>query len=63
MDGWARLFLNRYRCWDILLGFIACVLWEQLAGEGLTSVLGLPKMPVLFGLLTIFKVLAGVVNL
>jgi hypothetical protein len=45
-----------------LLGFMACVLWEQLAGEALTSVLGLPKMPVLFGLLTIFKVLAGVVN-
>jgi branched-chain amino acid transport system permease protein len=41
---------------------MACVLWEQLAGEALTSVLGLPKMPVLFGLLTIFKVLAGVIN-
>jgi branched-chain amino acid transport system permease protein len=45
-----------------LLGFMACVLWEQLAGEALTTVLGLPKMPVLFGLLSIFKVLAGVVN-
>ena len=46
-----------------LIGFLACVLWEQLAGEGLTSLLGLPKIPVLFGLLTIFKVLAGMVNL
>ena len=45
-----------------LVGFLACVLWEQLAGEGLASLLGLPKMPVLFGLLTTFKVLAGVVN-
>jgi branched-chain amino acid transport system permease protein len=46
-----------------LIGFLACALWELLAGDGLTSILGLPKMPVLFGLLTIFKVLAGVVNL
>jgi branched-chain amino acid transport system permease protein len=46
-----------------LFGFLACVIWEQWIGEGLSSVLGLPKMPVLFGLLTIFKVLAGIVNL
>jgi branched-chain amino acid transport system permease protein len=46
-----------------LIGFLVCALWELLVGEGLTSILGLPKMPVLFGLLTIFKVLAGVVNL
>jgi len=46
-----------------LIGFLACALWELLVGDGLTSILGLPKMPVLFGLLTIFKVLAGVVNL
>jgi len=45
-----------------LLGFMACVVCEQLAGEGLASLLELPKMPVLFGLLTIFKVLAGVIN-
>jgi hypothetical protein len=43
--------------------FWLCVLWEQWIGEGFSSVLGLPKMPVLFGLLTIFKVLAGIVNL
>jgi branched-chain amino acid transport system permease protein len=45
-----------------LLGFMACALWEQLAGEGLSSLLALPKMPVLFGFLTIFKVLAGIIN-
>jgi branched-chain amino acid transport system permease protein len=53
------LFFKPVPLLGYLLGFMACVLWEQLAGEGLTSVLGLPKMPVLFGLLTIFKVLAG----
>ena len=46
-----------------LLGFLVCVLWEQLAGVGFAALLGLPKMPVLFGILTIFKVLAGIVNL
>jgi hypothetical protein len=46
-----------------LLGFLACVLLEQLAGKGFSELLGLPKMPVLFGVLTIFKVLAGLVNL
>ena len=45
-----------------LIAFLACALWEQLVGEALASMLGLPKMPVLFGLLTIFKVLAGIVN-
>ncbi|MBC2713249.1 MAG: branched-chain amino acid ABC transporter permease [Desulfosarcina sp.] len=46
-----------------LLGVLVCVLWEQMAGEQLSAFLGLPKMPVLFGLLTIFKVVAGVINL
>ena len=57
------LFFRPVPLLGYLLGFLACVLWEQLAGEALSSLLGLPKMPVLFGLLTIFKVLAGVVNL
>ncbi len=56
------LFFKPVPLLGYLLGFMACVLWEQLAGEGLTSLLGLPKMPVLFGLLTIFKVLAGIIN-
>ncbi|MGB5986959.1 MAG: branched-chain amino acid ABC transporter permease [Desulfobacterales bacterium] len=46
-----------------LLGFLVCVLLETVAGEPLADMLGLPKMPVLFGLLTIFKVIAGVVDL
>jgi hypothetical protein len=56
--GWA-CFLNRCRYWDILSAFWPACSGKQLAGEGLASLLGLPKMPVLFGLLTIFKVLAG----
>ncbi len=47
----------------ILWGFLACVLWEQLIGARLASVLWLPKMPILFGLVTIFKVIAGLINL
>ncbi len=56
------LFFKPVPLLGYLLGFLACVLWEQLAGEGLSSLLGLPKMPVLFGLLTTFKVLAGAIN-
>jgi branched-chain amino acid transport system permease protein len=56
------LFFKPVPLLGYLIGFMACVLWEQLAGEGLTSLLGLPKIPVLFGLLTIFKVLAGIIN-
>lgn len=56
------LFFKPVPLLGYLLGALICVLWEQLVGEGLTSVLGLPKMPVLFGLLTIFKVLAGIIN-
>lgn len=59
---WVGLFFKPVPLLGYLLGFLACVLWEQLAGEGLASLLGLPKMPVLFGLLTTFKILAGVVN-
>ncbi|MFN2224585.1 MAG: branched-chain amino acid ABC transporter permease [Candidatus Promineifilaceae bacterium] len=46
-----------------LVGFLICVLWEKLAGENFAVLLGLPKMPVLFGILTIFKVIAGLVFL
>jgi branched-chain amino acid transport system permease protein len=45
-----------------LLGFLACVLIEQAVGHRLADLLGLPKMPVMFGLVTIFKVIAGIVN-
>jgi branched-chain amino acid transport system permease protein len=56
-------FLKPVPLLGYLIGFLACALWEVMAGEGLASALGLPKMPVLFGLITIFKVLAGMVNL
>ena len=46
----------------ILWAFLACVLWEQMAGEGLASLLRLPGMPILFGIVTLFKVIAGLIN-
>jgi branched-chain amino acid transport system permease protein len=46
----------------LLLGFLACVLLEQTFGESLSDLLKLPKMPVLFGILTISKVIADLVN-
>jgi branched-chain amino acid transport system permease protein len=45
-----------------LLAFLACVLWELLAGEPLSRMLGLPQVPMFFGILTIFKVLAALVD-
>ena len=36
------LFFKPVPLLGYLLGFLACALWEQLAGEGLTSLLGLP---------------------
>jgi len=45
-----------------LLGFLACVLVEMAVGKSLAALLGLPKMPILFGMVTIFKVVAGVGN-
>ena len=46
-----------------LLAFLVCVLWEQLAGGWLAAHLGLGKIPVLFGIVIIFKVIAGIMNL
>ena len=46
----------------LLLGFLVCVLVEQALGERLADLLRLPKIPVLFGILTISKVAAGVIN-
>ncbi|MGD9212616.1 MAG: hypothetical protein PVI90_17665, partial [Desulfobacteraceae bacterium] len=45
-----------------LLGFLVCVLWEKGIGSQLAALLGLAKMPILFGLVTIFKVIAAMVN-
>jgi len=46
----------------ILLGFLVCVLWEQIIGTRLASALWLPKMPILFGIVTIFQVIADLIN-
>jgi len=46
-----------------LFSFLICVLLELAIGSKLSDGLGLPKMPVLFGLVTIFKVIAGVINM
>ena len=46
----------------VLLGFLICTLWEMLVGETLASILLLPKMPILFGLVTMSKVFAGLIN-
>jgi branched-chain amino acid transport system permease protein len=45
-----------------LLGFLAAVLIEQSFGDPLAQLLKLPKMPVLFGILTISKVIAGIID-
>mgnify|MGYP001813755664 FL=1 len=45
-----------------LFGFLACVLVEMAVGDRLANLLGLSKIPVLFGIVTIFKTIAGLVN-
>ncbi len=61
--GSIRRFFEGAPLLAILLGFLACTLWERIIGEVLASVLLLPKMPILFGLVTMFKVIAGMINL
>jgi len=46
----------------LLLGLLAGVAAEQFLGEALATRLGLPKIPVLFGILTLSKVAAAVIN-
>lgn len=57
-----RLFFKPVPMLGFLAGLLACTLLEKAVGEQLADVLGLPKMPVLFGIVTIFKIVAGVVN-
>lgn len=45
-----------------LLGFLVAVMIEERFGNALAQLLGLPKMPVLFGILTISKVIAAILN-
>ncbi len=64
ITGFRGLFFRLYGgapLLAILLGFLVCALWEMFIGESLASVLGLPKMPIMFGLVTISKVLAGLI--
>jgi branched-chain amino acid transport system permease protein len=56
-----RIF-NGVPLMGILWAALCCVLWEQWIGEGLASALGLPRMPILFGMVTVFKVIAGLIN-
>jgi len=45
-----------------LTGALICVILERVAGQGLANALGLPKVPVLFGINTTFKVIASIVD-
>jgi len=45
-----------------LLGALVCVVLERTAGDLLVTLLGLEKVPVLFGILTIFKAVADIIN-
>jgi branched-chain amino acid transport system permease protein len=58
----ARRFFSGVPLLGILLGFLVCVLWEQIIGAWLASALWLPKMPILFGIVTIFQVIADLTN-
>ncbi len=59
--GFIKRFYGRAPLLAILLGFLVCSLWETIAGAPLASILGLPQMPIMFGLVTIAKVLAGLI--
>ena len=62
IKGVARTVFGPVPLLGLLLGFLACVLLEQTVGETLSDFLRLPKLPVLFGILTISKVVADLVN-
>ena len=61
-----KRFLGRYfksvPFLGYLVAFLVCVVWENLAGQTLADLLGMPKIPVLFGLVTIFKAIAAIVD-
>jgi branched-chain amino acid transport system permease protein len=66
IPGWRRAvqqFLAPIPALGFLTGMLACVALEKVAGEGIAGFLGLPKIPILFGLVNIFEVLAGVINM
>jgi len=61
--GTLQQFLAPIPALAILLGMLTCVLIEKGVGEGLAGLLGLPKIPILFGLVNIFDVIGGMVNM
>ena len=61
--GLVRRFYGGAPLLAILFGFLICTLWEEVVGEVLASLLLLPKMPILFGIVTVSKVFAGLINL
>jgi len=63
ISGLFQRFFGDAPLLGFLMGFLVCTLWEQLIGELLASALLLPKMPILFGLVTMSKVFAGMINL
>jgi branched-chain amino acid transport system permease protein len=46
----------------ILIGILAGVFLEATVGQQFSEILGLPKIPVLFGIVTVFKAIAGIVQ-
>ena len=58
---WQRLF-GTVPLLGLLMGGLACVILERAAGDWLVGTLGLEKIPVLFGIITVFKAVAGIFN-
>ena len=61
--GTLQQFLAPIPALGYLLGMLTCVFIEKMAGDGLAGLLGLPKVPILFGLVNIFEIIGGVVNM
>ncbi len=61
-QGAVRALFGPVPLLGFLVAFLTCVLLERAFGEPLAHALKLPKMPVLFGILTISKVVADLLN-
>lgn len=57
-----RRFFKPIPLFAYLIAFLVCVILENAVGEQLAVILGLSKMPALFGLLEILNVLAAILN-
>ncbi len=53
--GWVRKWFSGVPLLGWLIGALVAVILENLVGDPLTDALGLPKIPVLFGFVTILK--------